>query len=285
MLNEIDSEPVFAGIDASAMESLLTRLFLPERYPGIMKRCAGRAMNVLWVLLVLVSTTVPSWSQTASKSALTDRVDSPQPRTFRQESIDRYLQNEDYAYDRERPPSPELPNFWDRIWNWIVDNFFSRVFSQQTENYWDWVFYAFCVGISVWAILKLTGTNVRGLFSGRPQSSHLRFEENESNIHFIDFERMIAEAIDKGEYRRAVRLFYLSILKQLSDRELIDWRPDKTNHDYLREWRQPEIEPGFRRLTVLFEYICYGDFSVDQGRFEAARREFRDFENQIKQAS
>jgi hypothetical protein len=208
-------------------------------------------------------------------------------RKFDAHRVGEYLRDEDYAYDRDAVA--EAPGLWSRFWSWLGDwlreHIFRHMFRPGTENYWEWGLYALLAIIIVWALLRLTGTDMRSLFFGKAKEGVLPFEENEANIHFIDFDKMIAEAAGQGQYRRAVRLFYLRTLKQLSDREIIDWRPNKTNHDYLREWKRPDIEPGFRRLTTLFEYICYGDFGIDRDRFERAQRAFQDFEAQIRNAS
>jgi hypothetical protein len=204
-----------------------------------------------------------------------------QLRRFEPGGVAAYLRDKDYAYDRGAGPAS--PDLWSRFWMWVYDKVFRRLFREGTEDYWRWGVYVVCAAIIGWAILRLTG--VRSLFFGRTKGETMPFEENEANIHFIDFDRMIAEAVGQGQYRRAVRLFYLRTLKHLSDREIIEWRPNKTNHDYLREWKRPDIEPGFRQLTVLFEYICYGDFGIDQDRFEHTQRAFQDFEAQIGKAS
>ncbi len=235
-------------------------------------------LSSLRILLLLCLPAVVTLSQVSEKP-----VPSPayQSRQFGQQHLAPYLQNKDYLYDRDGEITSEPPNLWERFWLWVIEHLLRPVFRAGSDNSWNWTFYLICAVISIWAILKLTGVNIQGLFTGKPQSGTLRFAENEANIHFIDFDKMIAEAISQGHYRRAVRLFYLKTLKQLSDRELINWRPDKTNHDYLREWKRPDIEPGFRRLTVLFEYICYGDFAIDPDRFEQARQEFRNFEDHL----
>jgi hypothetical protein len=208
-------------------------------------------------------------------------------RKFDARRVGEYLRDEDYAYDRDAVA--EAPSLWFRFWSWVGDwlrdHIFRHVLRPGTEEYWEWGLYAMCALVIGWALLRLTGTDMRSLFYGKAKAGGLPFEENEANIHFIDFDKMIAEAVGQGQYRRAVRLFYLRTLKQLSDREIIDWRADKTNHDYLREWKRPDIEPGFRRLTTLFEYICYGDFGIDRDRFEQTQRAFQDFEAQIRNAS
>jgi hypothetical protein len=204
-------------------------------------------------------------------------------RKFDRDKVKAYLQDEAYAYDRGAT-SGSAPNLWDRFWAWVREKIFSPLFRDGRMDYWRWGIYAVCALIIGWAVLRMTGTGIQGLFFGKGKTSPFSFEENEANIHVIDFDKMIADAVAQAQYRRAVRLFYLKTLKQLSDHGLIDWRPDKTNHDYLREWKQRDIEPGFRQVTVLFEYVCYGDFTIDQHRFQQAQQAFQDFEAQIRGA-
>ncbi len=212
---------------------------------------------------------------------------SYQLRKFNPRRVGEYLRDEDYAYDRDAVAEAPglLSRFLAWLGDWLRDNIFRHVLRPGTEEYWEWGVYAVLALIIGWALLRLAGTDLRSLFYGKAKEGATPFEENEANIHFIDFDKMIAEAVGQGQYRRAVRLFYLRTLKQLSDREFIDWRPDKTNHDYLREWKRPDIEPGFRRLTTLFEYICYGDFGIDRDRFETTQRAFQDFEAQLRNPS
>lgn len=203
-------------------------------------------------------------------------------RKFDREKVKRYAEDDDYAYDRGAKTA--APDLWDRFWTWVSEKILRPLFRDDRADYWRWGMYAACALIIGWAVLRMTGTGVQGLFFGKGKGSTFSFEENEANIHVIDFDKMIADAVAQAQYRRAVRLFYLRTLKQLSDRGLIEWRPDKTNHDYLREWKRRDIEPGFRQVTVLFEYICYGDFSIDHQGFQQAQQAFQDFEAQIRGA-
>jgi hypothetical protein len=91
-------------------------------------------------------------------------------------------------------------------------------------------------------------------------------------------------AVTSGQYNRAIRLHYLKTLKKLSDKGLIDWRINKTNHDYIQELNKTAIAPAFRRLTFLFEYFCYGDFTMHEADYREASTQFSTFEEQIQKA-
>lgn len=203
-------------------------------------------------------------------------------RQFRQAHLDSYLADEDFKYDREFQPS--TPSLWQRIQQWFFIKLLELLGDEQTQTYWKWVFYVISGAVMCYVILKLTKTDIRNAFFGNAQSSYVpRF--NEDNIHELDFEKLIEDAISRQQYNRAIRLFYLKTLKQLADRGQIDWRINKTNQDYLREISRKDIEPSFRQLTFLFEYIYYGDFKISQSDFEQTKSAFRAFEEQLKKAA
>ncbi len=145
--------------------------------------------------------------------------------------------------------------------------------------------YIICGLVIIYVILKLTKTSVRGLIYGQSGNERMSFMESEENIHELNFDVLIKEAIDKGQYNRAIRLMYLKTLKGLTDKQLIDWRINKTNSDYIQELGGKEIAPAFRRLTLLFEYICYGDFHLSDTEFKEASTEFYSFDQQLQKLS
>lgn len=84
-----------------------------------------------------------------------------------------------------------------------------------------------------------------------------------------------------GNYRLVVRLLYLKTLKQLSDRELIHWLPEKTNQAYVLEIADQAKQQEFAQLTTQFEYIWYGEFFIDKNSFAPIQESFHQF-NQYK---
>lgn len=203
-----------------------------------------------------------------------------QLRTFKQDKLQKYLNDEDFKYDRDF--RPEAPNLWQRFKIWLFTKILQALSNEQTYTFWKWAIYIFCGVVILYVILKLTKTNVRGLFFGQGQSGKMNFTETQENIHELNFEKLISEAIAAQQYGKAIRLFYLKTLKQLTDRKLIDWRINKTNYDYVRELGSKDLAPSFRNLTFLFEYIYYGDFPITQTDFEQAQLAFKNFEEQLR---
>ena len=75
-------------------------------------------------------------------------------------------------------------------------------------------------------------------------------ESIESNLDEANLDDFILEALNTQDYRLAVRLYYLKILQSLKRKEIIEWKKDKTNKDYLKELKNTTFHnTPFRRLS------------------------------------
>lgn len=178
-------------------------------------------------------------------------------------------------------------DFWANLWE-VFLRFLGKLFKKLPPNfsiepYWD-AFTYIVIGIAVILIvLKLLNTDLRGLFFRASRNKKgLAYETLLEDIHKIDFEQDIEEAVRQKMYRKAIRLYYLKSLKILSDRHLIEWKMDKTNRDYRRELRNSVVGEAFAELTLLFDYIWYGEFVIDELSFLKAKENFMAFEQRLK---
>lgn len=178
----------------------------------------------------------------------------------------------DYQYDRDAPP-PESPVA--RFFNWLYRKFINFLRSKAYENVWQYVILAAIAGLVIYLLLK---AEVLGfLFPKRAQSSGLDYENLAENIHDIDFDAAVAEAIDQQNFRLAIRLRYLQTLKRLNDAGRIAYKPEKTNRQYVYELGNSPLQADFENLTRQFEFIWYGDFPLDEARFATLHNAFRRF--------
>jgi hypothetical protein len=69
---------------------------------------------------------------------------------------------------------------------------------------------------------------------------------------------------------------FLKSLKLLSEKELIELRNNKTNHQYLSEIKNNRISSAFQITTSRFEWIWYGDFPVDEKVMESSQNDFNE---------
>jgi len=196
-------------------------------------------------------------------------------RNFNEAALSEYKSDRDFNYgDVKIDVSPSL---WDRFWRWFW-NLFGRAFSNAASGgTFKYILIALGAAAIIFAIIKLAGMDLKMILTGKSKSIELPFTESLENIHEISFEEEIEQAINKGNYRLAVRLLYLKSLKKLSDAGRIKWQPDKTNSEYLNELINPAQKNSFRSLTYQFEYVWYGDFPVDKDGFNRINTSFNDF--------
>jgi len=78
---------------------------------------------------------------------------------------------------------------------------------------------------------------------------------------------LLTQAIADNNFRLAIRYEYLKILKHLTDLNLIDWQLQKTNEDYYSEISQVVLKPLFKQSTLLYNYVWYGNFSINRNHY------------------
>jgi hypothetical protein len=102
-------------------------------------------------------------------------------------------------------------------------------------------------------------------------------EELHENIFEIPYAAEIEKATREGDFRLAIRLMFLRLLKDLSQKKIIRYTNEKTNFDYLSELYQTSHYNEFFRLTRDYEYTWYGRFSVSHEAFTIIQHDFENF--------
>jgi hypothetical protein len=199
-------------------------------------------------------------------------------RTFDEEKLDKLRR--DAAFDYRQPPSV-AESIWDRFLE-LLGQFLSWLLRNAVTTNWGRLFlYTLGFAVLVAIILMLLKVDaLRVLYSGADKGS-LNYKAFEENIHDMNFDQLIRESLEKKEYRSGVRLTFLYALKLLSDKHHVDWRPGKTNHEYLEELRAAELKTGFNELSFYFDYAWYGDFSVNENTYQRVRGIFEDWRKKV----
>lgn len=106
-------------------------------------------------------------------------------------------------------------------------------------------------------------------------------DEMPEDIFAIKYQQEIDKALAQGNYRLAVRIHFLRLLRNLSDKSLIQYKQEKTNLDYLMELSSKTWYADFFRLTRHFEYSWYGQFEVQEETYRIIASEFNQFEKKL----
>ena len=136
-------------------------------------------------------------------------------------------------------------------------------------------------GFAVAIIMFLSNSNIRlfrkkiNVFSDEKQDGETE------NIFEINYRDRIDKAVQEGNYRLAVRLMFLQMLKTMSGKNIIQYKQDRTNFDYLLQLRDTKHYHDFFRLTRNYEYSWYGNFPVSDEAWQLIKNDFEKFNNTI----
>ena len=160
----------------------------------------------------------------------------------------------------------------------LLDEFFESLNHIRVGKItlFDVLFYSLMVFAAVMIVMQFFKISVSGLFAPGNNNiiQHRSFSEN---VHELDFETLIKSALDAGDYRLATRLYYLSILKKLSEAGLINWQKNKTNFEYYYELKGEERRKQFYDITRTFESAWYGNHEITGSDFDENLKAFTGF--------
>ena len=103
-----------------------------------------------------------------------------------------------------------------------------------------------------------------------------------SYIKFRPKFRAHKHAIIREDFREAIRVYFTMILQELIALDLIKWKREKTNHQYIQELKDIQIKSSQSKCTRLFEIVWYGEYEIDRTKFEELKPHFISFITTLK---
>ena len=192
---------------------------------------------------------------------------------------------EDFIYERNK----ENSGWWTRFKQWLNDLFsdwFDIKNSDEASNITDLMLQIGAIIIFLlvaYFIFKAVMNNEGSWVFGKSSDKNIiPVTDIESNLSITDFKKLTKEAEKSEEYRLAVRYYYLWLLKNLTNAEVIDYDVEKTNSDYYSEISSEEIKKQFSYTSYLYNYIWYGEFDVSKMDFDKAKSAFTNFINSVE---
>jgi hypothetical protein len=199
------------------------------------------------------------------------------------EHIQKYKNSTDFDYAIKKAED----NILVKAINWI-----KRLIKSWLYHFFSWLMDAKAAAKWVQIVLKslpyiailifsyiifrfLIGADLISLKKHPAHAKNKVFTMNDEEIiKQNNFEELIQEALNDKDYRLAVRYYYLQLLKQLIDRQLVTWHPDKTNHDYVNEIKNQFIKEQFKSLTFIYDYVWYGKHQLYKKDFDEIVSQF-----------
>ena len=197
----------------------------------------------------------------------------------------------DYRSDDSYNYEPEVVDnsWWEGVKNWfynILHRFFEWLFGVDAAPEYIAGFLRIIpyllLGLLLFLLIRfLIKANTKNIIFAKANQNLVVLSEEERILKTEDIQPLIKKAFECKAYRLAIRYYYLYLLKLLMERELIDWQLQKTNDDYLQELSQSKLRPLFEKVTLLYDYIWYGEFEIDAEGYEQAKYQFDTLKNSI----
>lgn len=205
-------------------------------------------------------------------------------------NLETYKTDDDFNYVEAVPEDNFIIRAYNRFIEWlgnIIREFFEAIFGVGEAqgilyfifNVLPYLILAFLIFLLIRFFLKV---NSRTLITGQKETAGFQFTEDEQIIKNEDIHALIDNAIAIKNYRLAIRYYYLLSLKYLTEKQVITWQQEKTNEDYITEIKSEAVKSNFKNITRIYDYVWYGEFNIDQLRFESLKIPFESLNNSIK---
>lgn len=137
-------------------------------------------------------------------------------------------------------------------------------------------------GFAAAVMWYLAGSNV-GLFRKKNKVLQTIGDEElaTEDIFAINYQKEIDKAEANRNYRLAIRLMFLRLLKDMAEKNIIQYQQDRTNLDYLLQLHPTGYYNNFFRITRNYEYSWYGQFEVGEDAYRIIRNDFNQFDRQL----
>ncbi len=199
-------------------------------------------------------------------------------------AIEDFKNDPDYNYVEIEPEDNwlsrlrrKLSDIWNSFLRWLTGGEEATGILGILLRLLPYLLGAGLLALLIYVFLKID--NARAII--HPNHKDVFIGDDEEIMNSQDIQSLIDTALKEGNYRLAIRYYYLLTLQKLSGKELIDWQVQKTNHEYIYEIKNTQLRGQFMRLTDIYDYIWYGNFEVDEDAFAKAQLAFNKINSEI----
>ena len=242
-------------------------------------------MKNLLIYIVFIFVSWNSFTQTDSLTVKLDKNGIVELKQFDQSQLDSFKNDENFNYNIQEDNSifNNIKDFLKRtallILGWLVgkQNAFSAL--ETVVTVLPYIVLIILIVLIVFFFLKI---KINKLKVDTTEKADVILTEEAEIIKNADISSLIKLAIQQNNYRLGIRYYYLLILQQLEQKELIYWEQQKTNEDYIQEIEEKTIVVQFKELTRLYDFVWYGNFEINELEFSKAVSEFNSLTKAIK---
>lgn len=144
------------------------------------------------------------------------------------------------------------------------------------------ILWSVLLGIVAYVVWRVFLRGGRFAFNGAKKLAAAEGDPDEADLQNTSWQQLMDEAVVAGYLRAAVRYGYLHLLQNLAERDLIQYRPGKTNGDYATELAGTSGATDFRAVSRSYEYTWYGSYPITAPQFDAYRARIMAIQNGLR---
>jgi len=198
---------------------------------------------------------------------------------FSKEKIEDMRNDRDFFYVEMEENQSDYYDIWGRAFLKFLEKIFGSKPAGFIFDNFNFILLGIVIIILFFNRHKL---DYRKVLYGNKKVKGPTIELEEENITEIDFEKHIKQALKDQNYKLAVRYQYLELLKNLSEAGMINWEAYKTNFEYLLEIKDVNIRSQYQKASLIFDYIWYGNFTIDEADYRESNKEFETLKKQLQ---
>ena len=188
-------------------------------------------------------------------------------RQFDREKIVAYQSDSTFDYSTDYAVSDSIVTLF---LIWILDKLNSIFRSMGMQDIWPFVFRILIIGV-VLMVLYYILKNRYGSVWARNSKSFVPMGVTTVDGQKIDYDALIKESRESGDYKLAIRYQFLKCLHDLHKSDQLKITTWKAPLDYVDELPDGK-QDAFSSLVRLFEITWYGDYDAQEEQFNESNK-------------
>ena len=111
----------------------------------------------------------------------------------------------------------------------------------------------------------------------------VQLERAPVEITKTELELMLEKALANDDFRLAIRIYFIFVLKDLTEKSWIIWKKEKTNISYLMEMRGKKQYESFSESVSIFELVWYGNYTITNTDYSTIEPKFKQLLKELAQ--
>ncbi len=144
----------------------------------------------------------------------------------------------------------------------FLEDFFRALGKFLSSGIWSMLLWIIVIG-AVGYFIYMVALNKNNFMFARKKKNIAGTNDAGSTENFAltDWEQLTQQAVSNNDLRMATRYRYMWLLQILQEKQLIQYREDKTNFEYYTELSASQVKQPFRKLSRQYEFAFYGNYT------------------------